>query len=107
MFGNNKNEELLALQKELQEHKDLISKYKSALQTLKIKYDNLLKNEPLKQEAISLTDKELKQEFKNLRDSNLSKKDKDILRKILLVVEAENDKYFYDYFKSKFLTKTK
>lgn len=100
MFGNTKNEEILSLKKQLQEQQDLISKYKSALQTLKIKYDELSAEKP-KKEAINLTDKELKQEFKNLKNSTLPKQEKDILRKILLVVEAENDRYFYDYFLSK------
>lgn len=100
MFGNTKNEEVVSLKKQLKEQEELISKYKSALQTLKIKYDELLKVKP-KKEAINLTDKELKQEFKNLKNSTLPKQEKDILRKILLVVEAENDRYFYDYFQSK------
>ena len=100
MFGNSSNGEILSLKKQLQGKDDLIAKYKSALQTLKIKYDELLKNSS-KKEAIHLTDKELKQEFKNLKNSTLPKQEKDILRKVLLVVEAENNKYFYDFFKSK------
>jgi len=100
MFGNSKNEEIVSLKKQLQEKDELILKYKSALQTLKAKYDELFKNSSIG-EPIQLSDKEIKSEFRKLKNSSLPKQQKDILRKILLVVEAEQDKYFYEYFLSK------
>jgi hypothetical protein len=100
MFSHSKNDEMVSLKKQLQEKDELILKYKSALQTLKVKYDELLKYSSLN-EPILLSDKELKSEFRKLKNSSLPKQQKDILRKILLVVEAEQDKYFYEYFLSK------
>lgn len=100
MFSNSKNDEIVSLKKQLQEKDELILKYKSALQTLKAKYDEFLKNSS-HNEPIHLSDKEIKLEFRKLKNSSLPKQQKDILRKILLVVEAEQDKYFYEYFLSK------